>query len=158
MLQDEQLVPWDVRCRTWTTTCLICDREKLWRSAATVDRDSFDSKKLEKRLGSSCLDLIRIMGSPLLDSEKHDVSNKISLSTIFSRIPPQSQLPEELLLTILMPLITPHKESRDHHLLLTSHKTGPTAQLIHDVSFSRYASNVLASFQCSRSKDDCDFC
>jgi hypothetical protein len=63
-----------------------------------------------------------------------DNEKGMSLSTVLSRIPPQSPpLPEELLVTLLSPLITPHKDSRDHHLLLTSRNTTPTAQYIQNV-------------------------
>ena len=57
----------------------------------------------------------------------------ISLSAILSRLPSQSPIPEELLLTLLTPLITPHKESRDHHLLINSTKITSTAQFLRNV-------------------------
>ena len=59
----------------------------------------------------------------------------VSVSTVLSRIPLQSSLlPEELIPMLLTPLITPYKESRDHHLIITSHQISPTAQLIREVS------------------------
>jgi hypothetical protein len=63
----------------------------------------------------------------------------VSLSTVLSRIPIQSPpLPEELVLTLLTALITPHKDSRDHHLLITSTEATSTAQYIRDVTRHRY--------------------
>ena len=66
-----------------------------------------------------------------------DIDNTdFSLPAILSRIPTQSPpLPTELILTLLTPLLTPHKESRDHHLLITSSAPSPTAKLIRNVPF-----------------------
>jgi hypothetical protein len=57
-----------------------------------------------------------------------------SLSAILSRIAAHSPpLPDELLTTILTPLVAPRKDLRDHHLLITSSKPSATAQLVRSV-------------------------
>jgi hypothetical protein len=57
---------------------------------------------------------------------------KLTLSAILSTLPPQ--FPHlSLLTTLLIPLTTPYKETRDHHVLITSNNTKPTSQLIHNV-------------------------
>ena len=63
-----------------------------------------------------------------------DSEERLTLSTVISRIPVQfPSLPEELLITLLTPLITPHKEVRNHHLLITSDNTTLTAQFVQNV-------------------------
>jgi len=73
-----------------------------------------------------------------------DIDNTdFSLPAILSRIPTQSPpLPTELILTLLTPLLTPHKESRDHHLLITSSSPSPTATLIRNVPFPSSVSSA----------------
>jgi hypothetical protein len=64
-------------------------------------------------------------------SNKDQAQGGTLLPSILSRIP--EQLPEELVFALLAPLITPSKESRDHHLLLKSPSTTSTAQIVHHV-------------------------
>jgi hypothetical protein len=78
-------------------------------------------------------------------------SSDVSLPAVLSRVPSQSQLPTELLLTVLSPLITPHKESRDHHLLITTQTTTPTVRVIRNVRPSQQL--IVAYNQCPRSQD-----
>src|ERR1700694_1997693 len=67
--------------------------------------------------------------------QESSASECVSLPEILSRLPPEpSQLPTELLVTVLYPLITPHKESRDHHLLITTRSTTPTVRVLRDVT------------------------
>src|SRR5271169_1555668 len=87
-----------------------------------------------------------------------DIDNTdLSLPAILSRIPAQSPpLPTELILTLLTPLLTPHKESRDHHLLITSNSPSPTAKLIRNVHFPSSCFPVLMTvdYQFTRFEDD----
>ena len=56
--------------------------------------------------------------------------NTPSLPEILSRA---ESLPDDLLFILLAPLITPHKGSRDHHVLLTSSNTAAAVDYIRHV-------------------------
>jgi hypothetical protein len=58
-------------------------------------------------------------------------SPPLSLPRLLALAP---SLPEDLLFILLAPLITPHKNSRDHHLLLTSQHPAATADFIRHVT------------------------
>jgi hypothetical protein len=57
-----------------------------------------------------------------------------SLASILTPLPCLSALPPDLLFTLLAPLVTPHKETRDHHLLIHSPYPSAAASLIRNVS------------------------
>src|SRR5271156_837374 len=51
-----------------------------------------------------------------------------SLSSLLSSLESTSLIPESLLLPLLIPLIAPGKGSRDHHIIVTTHKPPQTAR------------------------------
>jgi hypothetical protein len=55
------------------------------------------------------------------------------LRSLLTPLPALYSLPPELLFTLLVPLITPHKESRDHHLLVYSPDPAGAASLVRNV-------------------------
>jgi len=70
-------------------------------------------------------------------------TDEVSLPTILSRFSSLSNsLPEELFLALLIPLISPHKDARDHHLIVTSASPSPTSRLLQSVIPSRIKLNI----------------